>query len=398
VKHRFTHFILLLFGIILIFFQSACAGGLKTTGTGPDVQWYKTFGGGKDDWGNSVKLTRDGGYIICGSTTSYGAGNQDLWLVKTDANGNKLWDKTFGGEKNEVGFSIQQTTDGGYIVCGATESYGAGGADAWLVKTDASGNKLWDKTFGGAETDAGYSVQQTTDGGYILCGSTKSQAAGNNEMWLIKTDVDGNKLWDKTFSGKGWTTGVSVQQTKDGGYIACGSTGFIWDPNQAIWITVTKTDASGNKEWDNIIGGDEQERYTGTAVLQTTDGDYIVYGRTDNMDALLIKIDSKGNKLWDKKYREIYGAGNSIQQTTDDGYIVCGTAPSFEHRSEVVWLMKTDVDGNEEWIKTFGNEKATITVGHSVQQTMDGGYVVCGTTYRLLFGSDVLLVKVAPDK
>ncbi len=393
-RHRFTHFALLLFGIILAFLPAACVGGLETTGTGPAVQWYKIFGGGKDDWGNSVKQTQDGGYIICGSTSSYGAGNQDIWLVKTDAYGNKLWDKTFGGEKDEGGFSVQQTTDGGYIVCGATNSYGAGGADVWLVKTDASGNKLWDRTFCGAETDIAYSVQQTTDGGYILCGVTKSQTAVDKEMWLINTDADGNKLWDKTFGGKGSATGTSVQQTADGGYIACGSTKSIAGDDQEVLIT--KTDASGNKEWDNIIGGDEHEQYMGRSVQQTTDGGYIVYGSTGNMEVLLIRIDSKGNNLWDKKYGEqpdiVDEAGNSVQQTTDGGYIVCGAAPSFKFRSEVVWLMKTDVNGNREWSKTFGRKKGCI--GSSVQQTADGGYVVCGT----VGGYDILLLKIAPDK
>jgi hypothetical protein len=393
-RHRFKHFALLLFGVILAFLPTACVGGLETTGTGPAVQWYKMFGGGKNDWGNSVKQTQDGGYIICGDTSSYGAGNQDIWLVKTNAHGNKLWDKTFGGEKNEGGFSVQQTTDGGYVVCGATDSYGAGSADFWLVKTDASGNKLWDKTFGGAETDIANSVQQTTDGGYILCGSIKTQTGNDKEMWLIKTDADGNKLWDRTFSGKGVAAGVSVQQTADGGYIACGRTASIAGDDYEVLIT--KTDASGNKEWDNIIGGDEQEHYMGKAVQQTTDGGYIVYGSTGNMEVLLIKIDSKGDKLWDKKYRQIDEAGNSVQQTTDGGYIVCGTAPSIELRREVVWLMKADVNGNREWSQTFGSKKAVS--GSSVQQTTDGGYVVCGTTGSFDGESDILLVKIAPDK
>jgi len=395
------HFALLLFGIILIFFPAACAGGLETAGTGPALQWYKMLGGGKDDWGYSVEHTKDGGYIISGSTSSFGAGNQDIWLVKTDTHGNKLWDKTFGGEKNEGGFSVQQTTDGGYIVCGATNSYGAGGADAWLVKTDSSGNKLWDKTFGGAEGDVAYSVQQTTDGGYILCGSTKSQAGGNNEMWLIKTDADGNKLWDKTFSGNAWTAGASVQQTKDGGYVACGTTSIANPPrpNGDSEVLILKTDASGSKEWDNIIGGGEQEQYMGSSIQQTTDGGYIVYGRTRNMDALLIRVDSKGTKLWDKKYREIDEAGNSVQQTTDGGYIVCGTGIFFfepRRAQPAVWLMKADINGDGEWIRTFtGNMNAG---GSSVQQTIDGGYIVCGSTKSSSKGYDILLLKIAPDK
>ena len=402
-RHRFMHFALLLFGIILVLSPAACVGGLETAGTGPALQWYKILGGGKDDWGNSVKQTQDGGYIICGATTSYGAGNQDIWLIKTDAHGNKLWDKTFGSEKNEGGFSVQQTVDSGYIVCGATDSYGAGGTDAWLVKTDASGNKLWDKTFGGVENDIAYSVQQTTDGGYILCGSTKSQASGNNEMWLIKTDADGNKLWDKTFSGKGWAIGSSVQQTVDGGYIACGSTSITYPAKPSDYeVLVIKTDAVGDREWDTIIANDEQEQYKGKSVQQTIDGDYVVYAQ-GRMEVFLIMVDSKGNKLWNKKYGEqpnvVDEAGNSVQQTTDGGYIVCGTGIFlFEPRraQPAVWLMKADINGNEEWIRKFtGNMNAG---GSSVQQTTDGGYIVCGSTKSSSKGYDILLLKIAPDK
>jgi hypothetical protein len=402
-RRSFKHFALLLFGIFFVFFPLACAGGLETAGNGPDLQWYKTFGGGKDDWGYSVKRTKDDGYIMSGSTSSYGAGNDDLWLIKTDARGNKLWGKTFGGEKNEAGLSVQQTTDSGYIVCEATKSYGAGGADAWLVKTDASGNKLWDKTFGGVETDVTHSVQQTRDGGYILCGSTMSRTSGNNEMWVIKTDADGNRLWDKTFNGKGWAIGSSIQQTEDGGYIACGSTSITYPAKRSDYeVLVIKTDAAGDREWDTIIANDAQEQYIGKSVQQTIDGDYVVYAE-GRMEVFLIMVDSKGTKLWYKKYGEqpniIDDAGNSVQQTTDDGYIVCGTGIFFiepRRAQPAVWLMKVDENGNGGWIRTFtGNMNAG---GSSVQQTIDGGYIVCGSTKSSSKGYDILLMKIAPDK
>ncbi|MCW7071423.1 MAG: hypothetical protein OCU12_03690 [Methanophagales archaeon] len=152
----------------------------------PEEEWSKTFGGSDYDFAMSVQQTTDGGYIIAGSTDSYGAGSYDFWLVKTDSDGNKEWDKTFGGSDYDWAESVQQTTDGGYIIAGFTRSYGAGDRDFWLVKTDANGNKEWDKTFGGSDYDFASSVQQTADGGYIIAGSTASYGAGDKDFWLVK--------------------------------------------------------------------------------------------------------------------------------------------------------------------------------------------------------------------
>jgi hypothetical protein len=171
---------------------------------GPEILWYKTFGGDMDDQGNSVQQTTDDGYIVCGTTRSYGSGGQDIWLIKTDINGNKLWDQTFGGQNNDLGTSVQQTTDGGYIVCGNTASFGSGDLDVWLIKTDANGEKVWDMIFGGEEYDEGNFVEQTTDGGYIVCGRTISFKSAKMSALLIKTDANGNNFGTEHLTAKVW--------------------------------------------------------------------------------------------------------------------------------------------------------------------------------------------------
>jgi hypothetical protein len=353
-----------------------------------------TFGGSGCDEGWSVQQTSDSGFIITGYTTSYGAGGGDLWLVKTDASGNKVWDDVFGGTLDDYGNSVQQTSDGGYITTGWTYFFGAGSSDAWLIKTDASGNKTWDRTFGGLLDDGGSSVRQTSDGGYIIAGTTNSYGAGSNDFWLIKTDASGNHVWDKTFGGVGDDEGHSVQQTSDGGYIVAGNTNSYGSGSDNIWLV--KTDASGNEVWDKTLG--EALNDGGHSVQQTSDGGYIVVGTTTlhaegGFDAWLVKTDSLGNKVWDKTLGGPgQDGGQSVQQTSDGGYIIAGTTEFYGAGGRDFWLVKTDADGNMVWDRTFGGTRNDE--GYSAQQTSDGGYVIAGSTD--LTGArdfDVLLIK-----
>ena len=235
---------------------SSGAGGndvyLVKTDPGGNELWAKTFGGAGADAGNSVTQTSDGGYIVIGNTDS-GAGAKDVFLVKTGSNGDMLWSRTFGGSAADDGNSVVETSGGGYIIAGETGSFGAGSYDVYLVKTDSSGNALWSRTFGGSGADDAHSVRQTSDGGYIIAGDTGSFGAGGSDVYLIKTDPDGIELWSKTFGGTGSDYGHSVGETSDGGYIVSGYTGSFGAGANDVYLV--KTDPNGNELWSRAFGG-----------------------------------------------------------------------------------------------------------------------------------------------
>ena len=316
---------------------------IKTDPSGNEA-WIKTFNG-TAPLTDSVQQTSDGGYIIAGQNHDYAS---SALLIKTDANGNKLWDRTFGRRVKDYlhdkADSVQQTSDGGYIISGFTTSYGAGKRDAWLIKTDSSGNEAWNKTFGGSGNDEARSVQQTSDGGYIIAGQADEWSGGGiggEDAWLIKTDPSGNREWDKKFKGLVYFDSInaySVQQTSDGGYIIAGYNETFGSPTGfSAWLI--KTDANGNKLWEKAY--DELGLYEALSLQQTSDGGYIISGwvemyNSDNMHAWLLKTDSSGNKQWEKVFvGSSYGRAYSVRQTNDGGYIIAGVTTRFygpEHK------------------------------------------------------------------
>jgi hypothetical protein len=371
----------------------------QTTGAHAE-SWNKTFGSKLDDLGEDVTQTSDGGYIITGQTNSsgYGTGTGDVWLIKTNAIGEKMWDKTFGGEGEDKGKSIQQTKDGGYIIAGYTDSFGAGKRDAWIIKTDSLGQILWEKTFGGPNNDAAYSVQATNDGDLIIAGSTESFGAGKagaSDVWIIKTDSSGNNLWDKTFEVTYRTkhqlaVAESIQETSDMGYIITGKTSGYSDIENLL---VIKTDAEGNEVWKKLFTY-ENGTHTGYSVYETKDKGYFVAGvLTPNV--WLIKMDSSGNKLWEKFFRKGEwaappSAAYSAEECIDGGHIIVGEGS--EDLDDHILLIKIDSSGNMQWERTFGGRVSES--GRSVRQTNDGGYIIVG--YTTSFGAgymDVWLIK-----
>ena len=318
---------------------------IKTDGNGIE-QWFKTIGGTYLNRGFSLQETTDGGYIIAGLTYPSFNEEPDVYLIKTDDIGNTLWTKTYGGIDYDEGYSVQQTTDGGYIIAGNTESFGSGNRDVYLIKVNSQGDIIWTNTFGGSQYDIGHSVQQTLDGGYIIGAYTESFGNGDYDCYLIKTDANGVEQWNKTFGGGNYDLCLSVEQTTDGGYILAGNTESFGSGDFDVWLI--KTDANGDSLWTKTFGGTGDDR--GFSVKQTTDGGYIVLGNTESYgsgdkDVYLIKTDGSGAEQWSQTFGGSYDdRGLSIQQTSDGGYIVTGFTDTFG--SKDLYLIKTDGNGN----------------------------------------------------
>jgi hypothetical protein len=353
-----------------------------------EITWMKIFGGYGYEYGNAVQQTTDGGYIVIGTTPSYGPGTRAGWLIKIDEYGNEEWNKTYGGPGAETGYDGQQTSDNGYIIVGFTDSYIENG-DAWLVKTDELGNLEWSKRYGGYFTEVGNGVKQTNDGGYILVGRTNSYgSSGDENIWLLKTDKDGNELWNKTFDNGGFDNGFSVQQTSDEGYIITGTV----DSDTWCDVILIKTDTNGNQQWSKTYGGSGEDG--ACSVQQTNDGGYIVLGSTLSLEfggygAWLIRTDSEGNELWNKTY---FGSGlGTVQLTNDGGFVFTDSVNSLLFQAQLR-IVKINNNGRTQWIRELGT--TSNEGGSAIQQTNDGGYIVVGETDVNGFGVyDVLVVK-----
>lgn len=360
--------------------------------TPPDILWTKTFGGGGVERAFSVQQTSDGGFIIAGNTSSYGAGSADIWLVKTDEDGNEEWNKTFGGSESEWAGSVSQTMDGGFIIAGSTDSFGPGYSNFWIIKTDEQGNEEWNRVFGNYESH-GKCAKQTLDGGYILTGTTWIfNTTTYFDVWLIKTDENGYKEWSKTYGGSDWDEGNSVQQTTDGGFAVAG-----YHNANDFWLI--KTDEDGNVEWNQTYGGSAIDVCSSGS--QTNDDGYILAGYTysygaGDMDFWLVKTDESGNEVWNRTLGvSDQDWARSVQQTTDGGYIIVGSTGCFG--DENLWIIKTDEDGNEEWNLTYG-ESSPCAIAHSVDQTADGGYIIAGEISNIeTGGTDFLLLRLGSD-
>lgn len=435
--------------------------GVKVQGQAPGKQWDRTLGGTGDDRAYRVQQTTDGGYIVAGTSTSGISGDKtqpnhnslttDYWAIKLDSTGAPQWDRTFGGNGGEELSSAIQTADGGYLL-GGTSSSGVSGdktqpsrglEDYWIIKLDASGNKVWDRTFGGLNGDRFTSLQQTTDGGYVLGGYSYSGISGDksqgnrgpqysSDYWVLKIDVSGALQWDRTVGGNASDELLRVRQTLDGGYILGGSSasdssGEKTQDRQGRAVTdywIVKLGATGLPQWNRDYGTVRDDLLAD--VLPTADGGYLLGGVTygsfvsgdksepgkGGLDAWLIKLSANGAKQWDRTIggNSDEGAG-SLYQTADGGYVfasysfsdISGDRTQPRRGSEDYWLVKLSAAGTKLWDQAAGSNLRNEL--YDMQPTTRNGFVLCGystggvsldKTQPSRGGNDFWVVKLGP--
>ncbi|MCD6366423.1 MAG: T9SS type A sorting domain-containing protein [Bacteroidales bacterium] len=382
--------------------------------TGQNILWSKCYGGSYDEHAKSIQQTTDGGFVVAGISASTNGdvsgnhGNYDYWVLRLDAAGDTLWTKCYGGTDDDRAWAIQQTTDGGFVVAGYSQSTDGdvsgnhGSSDFWILRLDAAGDTLWTKCYGGSSWDEALAIQQTTDSGFIVaCSSTSTDGDvsgnhGGKDYWVLRLDATGDTLWTKCYGGSDDDYVESIQQTTDSGFVVAGysqSTDGDVSGNHGYedsWIL--RLDAAGNILWTKCYGGSGWDE--ANAIQQTTDSGFVmagwsgstdgdVSGNHGGSDSWILRLDATGDTLWTKCYG---GSGtdwvDAIRQTTDSGFVVAGGSTSTNgdvsgnYGSYDYWILRLDAAGDTLWTKCYGGSGGDEA--YAIQQTIDGGFVVAG--------------------
>jgi hypothetical protein len=383
------YFIANLLYFLILLFLTAISLNAQT------IEWTKTYGSTGQDGGESMILTSDIAIVIAGFKSSGPSSYKDILLMKTDLSGNQLWSRTFSLGLNDIARSVQQTQDGGFIIAGMTE-VNPQTFDPFLIKTDSEGNIQWSQQYdyGFGEDDRAHSVYQTSDGGYILAGQTWlfHGPFGNYDMYIIKTDLNGNVQWTKIFfrEEQGGDVALGIQQVSDGGYIIGGFT------QSSQWASyIIRTDGSGNPVWSNIYPGEWQsECYD---IQSTPDGGFIYTGTESNFttdtDVLLVKLNGDGVLQWKKIYGTVEAdQGEFLQQLSDGGYVIAGMSAT-QSTSYDMYVVRTNSSGDLLWSSRIGG--TSDDRAFSVVTNQDGSHLVTGWAWSYGLGmGDVYLVKL----
>lgn len=412
-----------------------------------EIEWIRNFGGTGAEQAQSVIPTTDGGYAVLGFTNSVDgelAGKtqavNDYWLLKFDAEGNLQWHKTYGGSKDDRGQAVVQTSDGGYALAGYARSSDGDGSqnqgfhDHWILKLNSAGDIEWEKSYGFAGHDHAYDLVQTDDGGFFFSGFLDVVASGGEggkvkggflanhgvgEFWGTKIDAQGNLEWRKFFGGTNNDRAYGLVTSFDGGYIM---TGFAESDDTDISNTkgsydfwVVKIDSGGTLVWERSFGGSGID--VSYDIEKTSDNAYVVVGHsfsTDQdigsnhgeSDIWLIKISESGDLIWENSFGgSAFENANSVKQTEDGGFIIAGNSRSSdqdldENQGENdIWVLKTDSKGQLLWQKSMGG--TGIDYGFDAMELGQKGILLVGQSGSPDFnaeshkgGSDLVLIKI----
>ncbi|MEM6833616.1 MAG: hypothetical protein AAF562_08345 [Pseudomonadota bacterium] len=365
------------------------------------IEWERTFGGADWDSAYDVITTADGGFLVAGQTASKGAGKADVWVIKLDNSGKLLWDRAFGGNRRDGANGIAATADGGFLIVGHTWSKGAGEADIWAIKIDSTGNLLWDQTFGGAGREYASRVITASDGGFAILGSTRSTGAGGDDVWVIRTDSKGNKIWDRTFGTNFSDTALGITKTVDKGFLIAGN--FPPDGSLISNVKMIKIDGTGKSQWETKLAFRDFADQFAYDVSAGKDSGFLVSGWTTLLNKAfrhlwVVKLDQSGNQIWNRAYdRNGNSNGQGVLTTSDGGIFVAADITHRDSREGNVRILKLDRSGNPLWNRTFGGS-ADDRVRRMIS-TPDGGLLFTGWTESKGAGkTDMWVIKLKPPK
>ena len=365
----------------------------------PDTSWVKTYGGPDSDGGRNVIQTSDQGYLIAGWTWSFGPGRNDIFLIKTNAQGDTLWTRAYGSPFSDSYASAIETSDTNYVVA-YTRGLTTGNADIGLIKINSSGDTVWTKSFGSMTVDGCYDIEQTSDNGFVLAGWTYS-GGGGSDVYVIKTDASGDTMWSRVYGGNEDEYGYAIEQTSDNGYIIAGYTNSYGTGSYDTYII--KTDMNGDTLWTDVLGGDADDFAYG--VMQASDSNYIVVGATwsfgpgtpDNSNSFLVKYNISGDTIWTTNSGGNFNERSySLCQTLNTDIIIAGYTDSYGAGGFDIYLLKIDNSSDTLWTTTYGGVDNDFA--YSIIQNSDTGYTIAGSTLSYGAGDyDVILLRTDPD-
>ncbi len=385
----------LLFAATTIF----CLGCEDRSGTsaavGPAV-FTHLFGGPGTEVGNAVRELPGGGYIVVGYTSSFGAGSEDVYLIRTDPAGDTVWTRAIGGPGNDYGWDVRATGDGGYIVVGYTNSFGAGGDDVYVIRTDADGNARWTRTYGGPDDERAWAFHETPTGEFVIAAQTNSYGAGDWDLYLIRIEAGGDTIWTRTLGGPGIDRVFAAEPTSEGGSVFAGITSN--GASGPLDATLIRIDSAGNVVWAHSYGGEGSD--IGHGVAAAPDGGFLLVGYTDSFgaggsDIYLVRTDAEGTALWT---RTIGDAGDDrammAAPMTGGGFAIAGYASGGDQ----YWsarLTAVGDDGTALWSESFGSSGTDR--GVMLQETADGAFIFTGGIWREDDEApDLFLAKIPP--